>query len=104
MPGDIGFDPLSLRPESAEEFKVMQTKELQNGRLGKCMSSRVCPVLCAVGYTLYNLYSERGGRGRGTVTEVAVNSTIETRVGTHSHARRRRHTHTRATQHPTQAK
>merc|ERR1719224_252491 len=34
VPGDIGFDPLSLRPESAEDFKVMQTKELQNGRLG----------------------------------------------------------------------
>jgi light-harvesting complex I chlorophyll a/b binding protein 4 len=30
--GDIGFDPLKLRPESPEEFKVMQTKELQNGR------------------------------------------------------------------------
>lgn len=32
VPGDLGFDPLSLRPESPEEFKVMQTKELQNGR------------------------------------------------------------------------
>ena len=33
VPGDLGFDPLRLRPESPEEFKVMQTKELQNGRL-----------------------------------------------------------------------
>ena len=31
--GDLGFDPLGLRPESAEEFKEMQTKELNNGRL-----------------------------------------------------------------------
>jgi len=32
-PGDIGFDPLGLKPEDAEEYAVMQTKELQNGRL-----------------------------------------------------------------------
>ena len=30
--GDLGFDPLRLKPESAEEFKEMQTKELNNGR------------------------------------------------------------------------
>jgi len=34
VPGDIGFDPLGLKPEDPEEFKLMQTKELQNGRLG----------------------------------------------------------------------
>merc|ERR1711957_313107 len=32
-PGDIGFDPLMLKPEDPEEFEIMQTKELQNGRL-----------------------------------------------------------------------
>ena len=32
-PGDIGFDPLQLKPEDPEEFDIMQTKELQNGRL-----------------------------------------------------------------------
>jgi len=32
-PGDIGFDPLGLKPGSDDEFAVMQTKELQNGRL-----------------------------------------------------------------------
>jgi len=32
-PGDIGFDPLGLKPTDAEEFAAMQTKELQNGRL-----------------------------------------------------------------------
>jgi len=30
--GDLGFDPMRLKPESAEEFKEMQTKELNNGR------------------------------------------------------------------------
>merc|ERR1712045_888532 len=33
MPGDLKFDPLGLRPEDEEEFKIMQTKELQHGRL-----------------------------------------------------------------------
>lgn len=32
-PGDIGFDPLGLKPTDAAEFAEMQTKELQNGRL-----------------------------------------------------------------------
>ena len=31
--GDLGFDPLGLAPESEAEFKEMQTKELNNGRL-----------------------------------------------------------------------
>ena len=33
IPGDLGFDPLGLKPEDPEEFFEMQTKELQNGRL-----------------------------------------------------------------------
>ena len=32
-PGDVGFDPLGLKPKGAAEFAEMQTKELQNGRL-----------------------------------------------------------------------
>ena len=32
-PGDIGFDPLGLKPSDPAELKTMQTKELQNGRL-----------------------------------------------------------------------
>ncbi|KAL1508769.1 hypothetical protein AB1Y20_004864 [Prymnesium parvum] len=33
IPGDLGFDPLGLKPEDPAEFRAMQTKELQNGRL-----------------------------------------------------------------------
>jgi len=33
VPGDIGFDPLGLKPTDPAEFREMQTKELQNGRL-----------------------------------------------------------------------
>jgi len=32
-PGDIGFDPLGLKPADPKEFAEMQTKELNNGRL-----------------------------------------------------------------------
>jgi light-harvesting complex I chlorophyll a/b binding protein 1 len=32
-PGDVGFDPLGLKPAGDEEFLAMSTKELQNGRL-----------------------------------------------------------------------
>jgi hypothetical protein len=33
FPGDVGFDPLGLKPTDPEEFAAMSTKELQNGRL-----------------------------------------------------------------------
>jgi hypothetical protein len=33
IPGNLGFDPLGLTPPDAEGFAIMQTKELQNGRL-----------------------------------------------------------------------
>jgi len=32
-PGDVGFDPLGLKPDNFEEFSEMSTKELQHGRL-----------------------------------------------------------------------
>lgn len=33
FPGDIGFDPLGLRPKTDAEFLELHTRELQNGRL-----------------------------------------------------------------------
>jgi len=38
LPGDLKFDPLGLMPEDPEEFAIMQTKELQNGRLANAYS------------------------------------------------------------------
>jgi len=32
-PGDLGFDPLGLKPTDPKELKELQTKELNNGRL-----------------------------------------------------------------------
>ena len=32
-PGDLGFDPLNIKPKTEEALVTMQTKELNNGRL-----------------------------------------------------------------------
>jgi len=41
-PGDIGFDPLGLKPDTAEAYNSMQTKELQNGRLAMLGIAGMC--------------------------------------------------------------
>jgi hypothetical protein len=41
-PGDIGFDPLGLKPADPKEFANMQTKELQNGRLAMLGVAGMC--------------------------------------------------------------
>merc|ERR1712137_1227521 len=33
--GDLGFDPLGLKPDDADTFQEKRTKELQNGRLAQ---------------------------------------------------------------------
>jgi len=33
VPGDLGFDPLNLKPKDATAYSAMKTKELNNGRL-----------------------------------------------------------------------
>merc|ERR1712151_507306 len=49
--GDIGFDPLGLKPEDPEEFEQMVTKELQNGRLA---------MLAAAGFMAQELADGKG--------------------------------------------
>ena len=51
IPGDLGFDPLGLKPEDPEEFFEMQTKELQNGRLA---------MLAAAGFMAQELADGKG--------------------------------------------
>eukprot|EP00980_Cylindrotheca_fusiformis_P016147 scaffold4805_cov136-Cylindrotheca_fusiformis.AAC.2 len=51
VPGNIGFDPLGLKPEDPEAFAVMQTKELQNGRLA---------MLAAAGFLAQELVDGKG--------------------------------------------
>lgn len=51
IPGDIGFDPLGLKPSDPEEFKIKQTKELQNGRLA---------MLASAGFLAQELANKKG--------------------------------------------
>jgi hypothetical protein len=51
IPGNLGFDPLGLKPTDPEAFKIMQTKELQNGRLG---------MLAAAGFMAQELVDGKG--------------------------------------------
>mmetsp|Transcript_19121 Transcript_19121/g.39295 ORF Transcript_19121/g.39295 Transcript_19121/m.39295 type:complete len:265 (-) Transcript_19121:78-872(-) len=41
-PGDVGFDPLGLKPTDPKAFKNMQTRELQNGRLAMLGAAGMC--------------------------------------------------------------
>ena len=41
-PGDIGFDPLGLKPKDAKEFDNMAAKELSNGRLAMFAVAGMC--------------------------------------------------------------
>jgi len=41
-PGDVGFDPLGLKPEDPKAFANMQTRELQNGRLAMLGVAGMC--------------------------------------------------------------
>ena len=50
-PGDLNFDPLQLKPTEPGAFFVMQTKELQNGRLA---------MLAAAGFMAQELVDGKG--------------------------------------------
>ena len=49
-PGDVGFDPLGLKPTDKAEFDEMATKELQNGRLA---------MLAAAGFIAQELVNHK---------------------------------------------
>jgi len=51
IPGNLGFDPLGLKPTDPVEFEIMQTKELQNGRLA---------MLAAAGFMAQELVNGKG--------------------------------------------
>ena len=51
VPGDLGFDPLGLKPTDPDEYDIMATKELQNGRLA---------MLAAAGFMAQELTDGKG--------------------------------------------
>jgi hypothetical protein len=53
IPGDIGFDPLGLKPKDPKELKEMQTKELNNGRLAMIAAAGMIAQELATGQKLF---------------------------------------------------
>jgi hypothetical protein len=53
QPGDLGFDPLGLKPQNAKELKEMQTKELNNGRLAMIAAAGMIAQEVATGKKLF---------------------------------------------------
>merc|ERR1719498_448081 len=51
--GDLGFDPLGLKPTDPKEFAEMQTKELNNGRLGMIAAAGMIMQELATGKKLF---------------------------------------------------
>jgi hypothetical protein len=52
-PGDLGFDPLGLKPTDPKELKEMQTKELNNGRLAMLAAAGMIAQELATGEKLF---------------------------------------------------
>jgi len=53
QPGDLGFDPLGLKPTNAKEFNEMQTKEINNGRLAMIAAAGMVAQEVATGQKLF---------------------------------------------------
>jgi hypothetical protein len=52
-PGDLGFDPLGLKPKDPKELKAMQTKELNNGRLAMIAAAGMIAQEYATGQKIF---------------------------------------------------
>jgi len=53
VPGDFDFDPLGLKPDDPAEFKALQTKELNNGRLAMLAAAGMIAQELATGKKLF---------------------------------------------------
>merc|ERR1711907_628996 len=66
--GDLGFDPLGLKPTDPAELKEMQTKELNNGRLAMIAAAGMIVQELATKEKLFML----AVGGQGTVEETGA--------------------------------
>merc|ERR1712086_770073 len=53
-PGDLGFDPLGLKPSDAKEFVDMQDGELNNGRLAMLAAAGMCVQEQVTGQAIFD--------------------------------------------------
>merc|ERR1739847_211009 len=53
VPGDLGFDPLGLKPTDPKELKDMQARELNNGRLAMIAAAGMIAQEIATGQKLF---------------------------------------------------
>merc|ERR1719436_2170612 len=53
IPGDLGFDPLGIKPTDPEELTAMQNKEINNGRLGMIAAAGMIAQELATGEKLF---------------------------------------------------
>ena len=51
--GDLKFDPLGLKPKNADALKVVQTKELNNGRLAMIATAGVVAQELVTGQSVF---------------------------------------------------
>eukprot|EP00746_Dinoflagellata_sp_MGD_P158117 gnl/MRDRNA2_/MRDRNA2_86393_c0_seq2.p1 gnl/MRDRNA2_/MRDRNA2_86393_c0~~gnl/MRDRNA2_/MRDRNA2_86393_c0_seq2.p1 ORF type:complete len:349 (+),score=79.68 gnl/MRDRNA2_/MRDRNA2_86393_c0_seq2:90-1049(+) len=53
IPGDLGYDPLGLKPSDPEEFLAMQNKEINNGRLAMIATAGMLAQELATGQKIF---------------------------------------------------
>ena len=53
LPGDLGFDPMGLKPKGEAELLAMQNKELNNGRLAMIAAAGMIAQELATGKKLF---------------------------------------------------
>ena len=53
--GDLSFDPLGLKPKNAKDFKVIQTKEINNGRLAMLAIAGIVAQELVTGAPIFNV-------------------------------------------------
>ena len=53
LPGDLGFDPMGLKPKDAAGFLAMQNKEINNGRLAMIAAAGIVAQEVVTGISVF---------------------------------------------------
>merc|ERR1719482_1705409 len=80
IPGDLDFDPAGLKPEDPEEFKEMQTKELQHCRLAMLAAAGMIVQELQTGSTLFYV-SPSAPASADNILELKAQESVRSQVG-----------------------